>query len=337
MSKKESIIIKGVVILFMIYGHLFLYPEWSGIMYESLFQLDNISFECLLTRATGPVSFYLLLGGYGMYYIYINKGLKNQLPRIRNLYVNFWIVLFFYVLIGHIVKPEMYPGSIKTLIYNATGFNTTYNGEWWFLLPYSLVVLSSYWVFKFVDRFNPILVILGSIVGLFATSFIISRYGTQFLFNHHLRYNLFLYFHLLWVFIIGAMLLKTDFFKKAKLKIKKYLSKNIYVIGVIILLVAFRCLFDTSAVHVFYIIAFIALFLSTSRWAFIDKCLMVLGKNSMNMWFIHTIFCYYLCNDFIYGFRYPILIFAVTTLLSLSCAIIVNKLSSLVLDKKSSN
>lgn len=337
MTKQESIIIKGVVILFMIYGHLFLYPEWSGVMYDSIFQIKNISLECLLTRATGPVGFYLLLGGYGMYYIYQNKGNRNQLPRIRNLYVNFWIVLFFYVLLGHIVKPDVYPGSIKTLIYNATGYITSYNAEWWFLLPYSLVILSSYWVFKFVDRINPLLAICGCFVGLFATSFIISRFGLQYLYTYHLRYNLFLYFHLLWEFVIGAMLLKMDFFRKAKLKIQRYLSKNIYVVCALILLVALRCLFDTSAVQIFYIIAFIALFLSISRWAFVDKCLMILGNNSMNMWFIHTIFCYYLCKDFIYGFRYPIIIFIVTTLLSLACAIIVGKLSRFVLSKKDKN
>ena len=333
MTQQESIIIKGVVILFMIYGHLFLCPEWSGMIYDTILQIGTVSFECILTRSTGPVGFYLLLGGYGMYYIYTNKCIKNQLPRIRNLYVNFWIVLFLYVLIGHIVKPDVYPGSIKALIYNATGYSTTYNGEWWFLLPYSLVVLSSYWVFKLVDRFNPLLVILGCIFGLFATSFIISRFGSQYLYSHHLIYNLFLYFHLLWEFVIGAMLLKMDFFRKAKLKIKKYLSRNIDVVCALILLVALRCLFDTSAVHIFYIIAFIALFLSISRWTFLDKCLMILGKNSMNMWFIHTIFCYYLCKDFIYGFRYPIIIFIVTTLLSLGCAIMVNKLSSLVSPK----
>lgn len=30
MTKQESVILKGVAILFMIYGHLFLYPEWGG-------------------------------------------------------------------------------------------------------------------------------------------------------------------------------------------------------------------------------------------------------------------------------------------------------------------
>ena len=130
MSKQESLILKGIAILFMIYGHLFLYPDWADSLYESLVKINNIPIECILTRATGPVTFYLLLGGCGMYYIYQNKKEKNQLPRIRNLYINFWIVLLLFVLIGHFLKPEIYPGSFKAIINNATGFNTTYNAEW---------------------------------------------------------------------------------------------------------------------------------------------------------------------------------------------------------------
>ena len=330
MTKQESLILKGVAILFMVYGHLFLYPGWADSLYQSLMEINGVSIECILTRATGPVTFYLLLGGYGMYYIYKNKKEKNQLLRIRNLYMNFWIVLFLFVLIGHFLKPDAYPGSFKTLLNNATGFNTTYNGEWWFLLPYSLVVLSSYWVFKFVDRFNPKLVILGCIFGLFTTSFIVSRFGSEYLFASKLRYNCFLYFHLLWEFVIGAMLLKINFFERAKYKIKKYLPRNMYVIAALLLLVAIRCLFDTSAVHLFYIVAFIALFLSISRHKIIDSTLSVLGKYSMNMWFIHTWFCYYLFADFIYGFKYPIIIFIVLVVLSLLVAIFVSKIANII-------
>ena len=265
MTKQESVILKGVAILFMIYGHLFLYPKLADSLYESLLSINGVSIECILTRATGPVTFYLLLGGYGMYYIYQNKKEKNQLPRIRNLYINFWIVLLLFILIGHFLNPNAYPGSFVTLLNNATGYNTSYNGEWWFLLPYSLVVLSSYWVFKIVDRFNPKLVILGCVFGVFATSFVISRFGSEYLYTYKFRYNLFLYFHLLWDFIIGAMLLKTDFFGKAKLKIREKLPQNISRILALVLLIVVRCFFDTSAVHLFYVVAFIALFLSISR------------------------------------------------------------------------
>ncbi|MBR5332873.1 MAG: acyltransferase family protein [Muribaculaceae bacterium] len=329
MTKQESVILKGVAILFMIYGHLFL-PNWTIPLYNSIYVLDGVPFEQILMRATGPVTFYLLLGGYGMYYIYKKKQEKNQVPRILNLYINYWVVLLLFVAIGHFIKPTIYPGSFETIIKNATGFNTTYNGEWWFLLPYSLVVLSSYWVFKFVDRFNSKIIIGCSIFGMFVTSFIISRFGTEYLFAYKFRYNCFLYFHLLWEFVIGAMLLKMNFFERAKSIIKKYLPRNIYVIVALLLLVVIRCLFDTSAVHIIYVVAFIALFLSISRYRIIDSILSVLGKYSMNMWFIHTWFCYYLFADFIYGFKYPLIIFIVLVVLSLVAAMLVSKIANII-------
>lgn len=333
MTKQESTMLKGVAILFMIFGHLFLHPELANEMYIPLFCLNGLSIENIMTRATGPVGFYLLLGGYGMYYIYKNRGVKNQLPRIRNLYINFWIVLLLFVLIGYFIHPNAYPGSFGLFINNATGFNTTYNGEWWFLLPYSLLVLSSYWVFQFVDKYNPLLVVLCCLLGLFATSFVISRFGADYLYSHKLRYNLFLYFHLLWEFVIGAMLLKMDFFGKSKTKIQKYLTKDIYILIALILLIAVRCIFDTSAVHIFYVVTFIALFLSISRWSFIDKSLSFFGTYSMNMWFIHTCICYYLFKDFIYGFKYPIIIYTVVVVLSLIFAIFVTKIANIVIPK----
>ena len=44
----------------------------------------------------------------------------------------------------------------------------------------------------------------------------------------------------------------------------------------------------------------------------------------MNIWMIHTWFCYYLFHDFFYGFNYPILIFAATLGASILASMLVN-------------
>ena len=41
-----------------------------------------------------------------------------------------------------------------------------------------------------------------------------------------------------------------------------------------------------------------------------------MGKHSMVMWLTHSFFCYHLFHDFIYSFKYPLLIYVV--LLSIS-------------------
>ena len=52
-----------------------------------------------------------------------------------------------------------------------------------------------------------------------------------------------------------------------------------------------------------------------------------LGDQSMDMWMIHSWFCYYLFHDFIYSFEYPLVIFAVLTAISYACSLIVNKIA----------
>lgn len=49
----------------------------------------------------------------------------------------------------------------------------------------------------------------------------------------------------------------------------------------------------------------------------IRRFLTYMGGHSTNMWLVHTFFAYYLFPDFIYGLRYPLLMYVVLVLLSL--------------------
>lgn len=65
MDKQESMRLKGVAILFMIFLHLFTLRQ-AG-MYESLIFIKEMPLPALLTRLTNPVPFFLFLSGYGLY------------------------------------------------------------------------------------------------------------------------------------------------------------------------------------------------------------------------------------------------------------------------------
>lgn len=66
------------------------------------------------------------------------------------------------------------------------------------------------------------------------------------------------------------------------------------------------------------------------RFSWIDKILMELGKRSTSIWLIHTYFCYYLFQNFIYSFKYPIIIITVLMAISWGCAIVIDKLNSII-------
>jgi hypothetical protein len=55
---------------------------------------------------------------------------------------------------------DIYPGNFQKILLNVTALKTTYNTSTWFLFPYMLLSLSSYYLFKVFDKLKPILVFL---------------------------------------------------------------------------------------------------------------------------------------------------------------------------------
>ena len=66
MSKEESLIMKGVAILFMLYLHLFNQLPNVELCQNYLF-VGDLPLAYVLSRATNPVAFFLIFSGYGLY------------------------------------------------------------------------------------------------------------------------------------------------------------------------------------------------------------------------------------------------------------------------------
>lgn len=258
-----------------------------------------------------------------MYKVF-QKGDNNRFSRILKLYVHYWVILVIFLFVGFYAFDRS-AGSLQTILSNFTGFQATYNGEIWFLFPYALLSLSSSWLFTFTDKFQTRYVLLVLFFVNLCTSFLISRYGEAFFYKNYWAYNPLLYFHLMFSFYIGAMTAKHQTINKISnsttgLLIKKYGWLLLFV------LIAFRLIFRTGAFHALYVYAFIIIFLNLKRHLFFDSVLAFLGKHSMNIWMIHSWFCYYLFKDFIYGFRYPIIILVVLLMTSILSSMVINSI-----------
>lgn len=62
----------------------------------------------------------------------------------------------------------------------------------------------------------------------------------------------------------------------------------------------------------------------------LNAFLQEMGRRSTSMWFVHSYFCYYLFHDFIYGFKYPIIIFIVLLICSYVSAVVIDWLNGVV-------
>lgn len=144
-------------------------------------------------------------------------------------------------------------------------------------------------------------------------------FGQSYLYSHQLAYMPVLYMSLLFPFMLGAMLVKYDIINKCKL----WRCKSLFIL---LLLMVVRMYLETGVFHVLYSVAFIVLFVQIKRPVWLDTFLYEMGCRSTSMWFVHTYFCYYLFKDFIYGFKYPLLIFSVLLVVSYLFALVIDRI-----------
>ena len=310
---------KGVAILLMIFLHLF--NQSANVeLCHNLISIDGTPLVLILSRASSPVAFFLILGGYGLHKVY-EKGDRNRWSRLFKLMIHYWVILLIFVTLGHFIKPAVYPGSAFAFVCNITGYETTYNGEMWFLLPYIVLSALSPYLFRLMSKFRASVVIAVTLFIHVCTSFCISRYGNAFWYHNYWAYDPLLVFHLLFNFSLGAMAARSHFFERLAVRVHSAQYIRLLLWGGVIVLVIIACVFKYNFFYAFGIISCL-LFAPMPRW--IKTLLARLGDQSMNMWMIHTWFCYYLFHDFIYSFEYPVMIFVVLAIISYLCSLIVN-------------
>ena len=327
-SKDNSFALKGIAILFMVFAHLFNSMELCGLCSPLLYIEDEPLIHYMIF-AMNPVDFFIVLSGYGLYYTY-SQGKRNNIKRILELYIHYWITLVIFVCIGFfVVGSEKYPSSFLDLIYNFIGWKNSYNHETWFLLPYVLLTLSSTKIFTICDKFNPIKVFLFSF-GFYIVVRFSSRYSSGLIESYQLLKWVDAYLTLLCPFILGMLLSKCWNYSAFKKKFSfKFTNNYILVFALMTLFVSIilvRYKYQ-SIFYPFYTVLFIMCFSLLHRFYWVDKILMELGKRSTSIWLTHTYFCYYFFKDFIYSFKYPIVIFIVLMAISWGSAIIIDKLN----------
>lgn len=327
MTKQESMMMKGVAILLMLFLHLFNHADVVASQCVNFCYIQGLPLANWLSHATNPVSYYSFLGGFGLTIVNARGQDVNRYKRIVRLFVTYWLSMIVFVTIGYFVNSVKYPGSITTIIANATGFDTSYNGEMWFLLPYVSLQLLVPALFKLFDRFKTGYVLAVIYFINLCTSFVISRYGAQYLYVNHWIYNPLLVFHLMFAFMLGAACARHNYFERIKVFVERYQLLSKYAYLLLLLIIVFWCSVKVRFISAFLMLAVISLIVVAKKNQLVIKSLSYLGKYSTGMWMVHTYFCYYLYHNFIYSVKYPIFIYSLLIVISLLSAIIIQKLS----------
>lgn len=311
MNKETSTIIKGVAILMMLFYHLFGRDD-LGDLCTPLLYIGNTPLVKYLSNACYPVSFFMILSGYGLTYCYKRNqlSLSIQSKRIMKLYVHYWLILLIFVTIGHFIKPDIYPNDLLHVLANIVGIRCTYNGETWFLLPYAIISLLSWWIIDFVYHLNEKRKIIITLI-IYSIVFLTTRYIVYHQLENTTLLTLllqpFFIVQLTFYFSLGILLFRLLENEPTALKAVK---PTIYCIIIIALFIIKSMIKVTIADGLYaFIIIFCISHLQLHR--LFHNIFYKLGQYSMPMWMTHTFFAVYLFQDFIYGFKYPLLIWLV--------------------------
>lgn len=318
LSKDNSLEIKGVAILCMIFFHLFGFPEriptenisqWMGSPITKAFQI------C--------VPIYLFMAGYGLQCIAIKKAiitLNDIWKRLKKLYLFFWWVAIPFILIGICVHYySIFP--LDNLVLNLIGMKSSFNGEWWFYYLYVELLLAFYFISKLNVKRNTYIFIMLFI--LIMTRFLNSILPHEnILVLRHIKMILIN----LNIFMLGCFFAKYDVFRSMSVFCNGIINKNYIWPILLILPILVRAYLPMIGITE---LIMVPIFI----YGIVNLCKMTgggifsfLGKHSMNLWLIHSFFIYYYLKHITYITHNPFIMFMTVIGCGLCCSLLIEKL-----------
>lgn len=332
MTKEQTNILKEIAILMMLFLHLFNGSNLTDVC-EPLLFIGSTPLVHIISKACNPVGIFLMLSGYGLSYTYFRGKLSfnGQEHRLLKLYIHYWIILLIFVSIGSFVRPEKYPGSLSDIIMNFTSISNSYNSETWFLFPYALLSLTSVWIFKCIDKLGCVKSIIITWILYMISCYITSRYiAVNKAYTEWYTYII-TYFNVLFSFVIGAVFHRQV--EKGKGSIPFLHTHKLMTFTILMTLIIINFFISSAATAYIFEFSYIFLLLHLTFNGITKRFFTAMGKQSMVMWLTHSFFCYHIFHDFIYGFRYPLVIYVVLIIISYVVSIPISYIAKLIIQR----
>lgn len=322
-TKNEIKSIQGLSVLAMLCLHLFCRYNYEDLYrpliqffgYPVSFYLAQISDFCVMGFAfCSGYAHYLLLENDRFYF-------RNRLKSLLKLIINFWIVLILFTLVSMTVgNGSKIPGSLSEFLGNLFLYNLSYNGAWWYLLTYIILVLTSIPVIKLIKKHSLIMFL--ALICIYGVSYIIR-------FNHPsenwIIRQVYLYGMTIFEYSIGILFRKYEAFRKVSEIWDNIQGKSKYVgLAVInLIIIAAHTLIIQSLIiapvtGIIILISYHLIYIKKPC-----KALEFIGNHSTNLWLTHMFFFQYIFINLVFVAKYPILIYTLLLCITLIVSIII--------------
>ena len=318
--------IKGLAIVLMLYHHLFPFADrlQSGVDFTPLLQLTPNLSSAVLLGLTGKlcVALFFFLGGFGTYLSTHREGCSPDRvlgKKLFRLYSGYWKVFFIAIPLSLLLGVARVTPGIDSFLWNLSGIDLSYNGEWWFFTAFVILTLLYPLMERFLDRkhsslpFELFVCMLLSALIRFSIPALVSQpwFGS---FVHSLFWNK-LYTALEWLpcFFMGCIFAKYGLLSQAKeLCRQRPILAALAAILTGALIVIFR--YKTGS-HYYYdfiyapvLVIAVTAVLNTKAGTILGGVLECVGNESTSIWLLHSFFCYHWCQRLVFAPRYSPLI-----------------------------
>lgn len=310
LTKNDSKMLQGLSILAMVWLYLFDIDD-TGLFTPVLFiggvplsfYLGQLSDFCVFGFAFLSGYAHMLQHGQTGYY-------KRRLKGLLSVFCSYWLIMIVFSMVGVLVGQGDYmPGSLKRFILNGLTLENSYNGAWWYLFTYAVLVLISPLLLNWVKRSHPIPV-LGIGFGIYCVAYFV-RFKMGY--SNWCLGKFGPFGMTLFEYLLGALALKYQVFTRlyriwARIpKAARWLLAAGLLLGMLY--------GHTKVVPSLFIAPFTGFMVMTlfDFWhkpQLVQRTFLLVGRHSTNIWLTHMFFYSVMFKNLVYIAKYPLLIFA---------------------------
>lgn len=292
--------IKGIALIFMFASHLFTFPDWlcEGNGFISLPVRSSTAAYFFGKFGGICICMFMFLTGYGMFYSY-KKGnaFAVSVKKAGKFLLKYWLLIFTFFIPVQLLCGRTYFDPSKWY-QELLGIYTSIVGFAWYVRFYLLTMLTLPLLKKLIGK-NPFISIAACTLPFTLVCVLLRILSTHIVF-HNAGAIAEEYFRYISVVLLGYCFAKYALYDKIDSLLTKFRLNRpwLYIAGVLLIFVLRVKILPAESTFIptldlFYVPVFIFFtvkLLNVFNLAPISRCLETVGQNSMNLWFLQSIF-----------------------------------------------
>ncbi|MEC5384398.1 acyltransferase family protein [Uliginosibacterium sp. H3] len=350
LSTDDSALLKGVAVCAVVFHHVLAFPErWPDFFREiSVFPVfvHGLSLESVCAKAAAvSVSVFLFVTGYGFAARARNAdGYRKWASRFIAFLSRFWLVVALYVPLGIWLHRHWGGGSnyakeflgstrfvwnTEDFVLTLLGFSERYNSEWWFVGLYLMCLLTMPVLLRVLA---PGATSLLKVIFLFIVSLSVFSISSRVDFWPLVRLSA-------WIFPVLTGIVCCRCAQEGIRERVRFLpgewALSIFLVAIYpFARMGFARKFENwgippSLVDSIVLLVCVPVFCKSRLWErgvglFVRKIFEGLGREAIWIWLVHSFYCYYFFDQFVYSIGISIVVFMCVMLMSLVSAWFLN-------------